>query len=585
MTREEQDLWLQEYQSWKRVRGPQDDDELHALIVEKFDLNIPRVAVCTDLGHKAPFEFLADLYFERSLTAFAMANRGGAKTFIAALWLWLCATFRPGTEGASVATEQQTMRAYEHLKKIICMDGDVANESKHPDIESSVMRKTIWQNKSLYEIIIATLKGTSGPHPHKVHTDEVEWIDPPVFENSRNMSATSRGILAQDVLTSTRYRAHGLVQAIWGECDDAIGKGFKPPYDRYTWCLFECIENQPNCQVANPDSPTPCECDKVVKGQWESDEPRRFSDYCQGRCARSAGWIPIEQAHKVFQSTTRDVFEAQQLCIKPSTEGLVLAEFDRERHGVRAYLPNPQNGPIFGSVDFGGTNPHAVVLMQLLKEPVLVHGFHQSSNDEPAILLEPGTRVVFDEIYIAEVAPSKLADMVVDRMNYWRRHFPGFRPVKFFYDIQAKGARLEWAHHSPPIILTNYATKDVQLHITYWKDLFEDNKFFVNVNRCPNLTNEIEAWHYPDNKAAFVDGPDQPVKDFDHAVDAVRYGLANIRAIERKGMPSPGVGTGSSGGHGQTTVTGAGATRYMPRASEPSPFPFPRPPDWQKGQE
>src|SRR5213596_3600741 len=62
--------------------GPQTDDELHDWIKAEFGLDIPRVSVCE--GHDAPFDFIADLYFERTDAALLMANRGGSKTFLVA---------------------------------------------------------------------------------------------------------------------------------------------------------------------------------------------------------------------------------------------------------------------------------------------------------------------------------------------------------------------------------------------------------------------------------------------------------------------------------------------------------------------
>lgn len=567
LTTTEQDEVLTAFQNWEWERPPRNDDELHRWCLEHLGIHIPRVAVCAD--HVAPFTFLADVYFERVLSALAMANRGGSKTFLAALALYLTAHFFAGTESASVASEQQTKRAYEHLKKIIRAVNDVQNEADADEIESSILRETKWVNKSAYEIIIATMSGTSGPHPQKVHTDEVEWIEPAVFQNSRNMSQSRGAVKAQDILTSTRYRGHGQMQALWDECDAAIKNGLEPPYERYQWCVYETAQNVPNCQVANPELPEEerCRCDKIAKGEWSEGVPRRFSDVCQGRLARSDGWIPLHDLHKTFRTTTRDVWEAQQECSKPSTEGLVIPEYDEVRHGIRGFLPDPANGPIFASVDFGGTNPHGVIFIQWLMRDVYARGFHQQANEEPNVLLQKGSRVMFDEIYIAEIAPSKLADLVFQKINFWRHQFPNFHIQRFFYDIQAKGARLEWATHVPPIFLVNFASKDVQLHITYIKDLIEDVKFWLNISKCPMLSQELNAWRYPEKtgmKAANVDNPDQPVKDFDHAVDAMRYGLANIRAMELKGSQQrteeDGPATGSSGGHGSST-----GSRYMPQ--------------------
>lgn len=44
---------------------------------------------------------------------------------------------------------------------------------------------------------------------------------------------------------------------------------------------------------------------------------------------------------------------------------------------------------------------------------------------------------------------------------------------------------------------------------------------------CVNLINELETYHYPDNRQE----SDKPVKEIDHACDALRYGLASEPAL------------------------------------------------------
>lgn len=57
--------------------GPQNDDELHELIKRHYKMHIPRVAVTP--GHDAPFDFVADAFFQRETSQFVIANREGAK--------------------------------------------------------------------------------------------------------------------------------------------------------------------------------------------------------------------------------------------------------------------------------------------------------------------------------------------------------------------------------------------------------------------------------------------------------------------------------------------------------------------------
>ena len=79
--------------------------------------------------------------------------------------------------------------------------------------------------------------------------------------------------------------------------------------------------------------------------------------------------------------------------------------FSEQRNGLKDFLPDPANGPIFQSVDWGGTNPHAVNWYQLLAYEIEVITF----LDETKRLRE-GSLVCFDEIYKAEIGNTALGE-------------------------------------------------------------------------------------------------------------------------------------------------------------------------------
>jgi intein/homing endonuclease len=64
----------------QRKKVPTTDDELWWLIKEEIGDEIPRVAVCED--HDAPFDFVADYFFERKRAILVMANREGGKCLV-----------------------------------------------------------------------------------------------------------------------------------------------------------------------------------------------------------------------------------------------------------------------------------------------------------------------------------------------------------------------------------------------------------------------------------------------------------------------------------------------------------------------
>lgn len=536
--------------------GPQTDDELHAWITRNIGINMPRTAVCE--GHVAPFQFIADLFFQRTVSVVAMANRGGSKTFGVAVLHLLNMLYRPGIECATVgAIEQQARRAYMHFQKLI-------DQCAKDAVATSLMSETRFKNGSRLEILPGTVNAVNGPHPQIVHFDEVELMDPEVYQEGQNMPAgkkiNDKQFNAISVITSTRKRGIGMMQSLIDEISEAKLQGAQAPYELYAWCIYETAAAVNNCQVAYPDlsEEERCPCATVIKGRWENGQPRSLKDCCQGRLARSDGWIPFDDVASTFTKVSQDIWEAQQECSKPSTAGLVMPQFSRERHGIRRWDPDPTLGPIYMSIDFGGTNPHAVNWYQVLRYEVECTSFNGTTKRLPE-----GSRVCFDEIYIAEVGNNKIADMIANKERLWRERHKHFRISKRFADPQAKAARLDFARHDPPLPTVFVTTREVQEHIKMCANLLEDDLFFVDVDRCEMFVEEIEGWHYPKKKAHMVDDPDKPVEDFDHCMSNWRYCMSNISVIEKSGAMSR-KAVPSAGVRQHPTAKGAGRDSRLP---------------------
>jgi len=92
------------------------------------------------------------------------------------------------------------------------------------------------------------LANVNGPHPHTLIFDELEVLeDGRVFDEFRAMTQGSPGHRALDVITSTRKWLGGRIQKLMDACDDAEKRGEIPPFERFIWCVFETLQNQPNC--------------------------------------------------------------------------------------------------------------------------------------------------------------------------------------------------------------------------------------------------------------------------------------------------------------------------------------------------
>jgi hypothetical protein len=514
-----------------RMYGPKTDDELHDWIKAELGIDIPRTSVCE--GHVAPFTFLADLYFERIEAALGVANRGGAKTFIVAVLHWLNSRFKPGCESCTFgATEAQSLRCYAHLKDWIYDE----EGQRRPEVVSSLMRETVFKNGSKVEVLAGTEQAVNGPHPQKAHADEIELMDAATWKESRNMTVSGylpdgRIIIPQDVATSTRKGPNGRVQGLIDEIEKAVKEGYKPPRKLYMWCIKETAAQVKNCQVARPDLPDNevCACHAIRKGEWEDGSPRLLRDICNGDFYRSRGWQPYGDIVKQFSENDRDTFEVQQLCLKPEMRHHYVPSWRDEKHCIRGFEPDPANGPIFTSTDWGGTNPHSVGFYQLLRNEVEVMAWVQpeEGNEPVMVRLKEGTIVRFDEIYIAEIGNDKLGELVKAKEAEYRRKFPNFKVFERFADPQGKAARMDWK--AMGLRTSWHTTREFEEHVKVVNDTFEDDLFRVDGVKSPKFVWEVKQWRRNPKT-------DEQIDENNHAMSEFRYLLANVKKIARKAL-------------------------------------------------
>lgn len=538
-----QEMFEAQSQLEARLRefGPQDDDELHDWLQDELGIDIPRTAVCE--GHSAPFTFLADLYFERTEAALGVANRGGAKTFLVAVLHWLNSRFKPGCESATFgATEAQSLRAYAHLKNWIYDEAKTRASGKailKPEITTSLMRETVFANGSRVEVLPGTPQAVNGPHPQKAHADEIELMDDATWRESRNMTVsgktkTGKLIIPQDIATSTRKGPSGRVQQLIDEIEKAVREGYKPPRQLYIWCIKETAAQVKNCQVALPNlgEQSKCQCHTIRKGEWEDGTPRLLRDVCNGDFHKSRGWQPFGDIAKQFTENDRETFEVQQLCSKPEMRFHYVPTWRDERHQIRAFEPDPANGPIFLAVDWGGTNPHAVNWYQLLKYEIEVLTWVQPHEGQPTTMRIPeGSIIVFDEIYVAEIGNDKLGDLVVEKERRYQQRWPNWRIYERYADPQGKAARMDWK--SRGLKTSWHTTREFEEHIKIVRDVFEDGLCYVVGEKCPMFVQEIKEWRADPKTGNQIDV-------FNHCMSNFRYALANIKKVRTRALGTSG---------------------------------------------
>ena len=167
-------------------------------------------------------------------------------------------------------------------------------------------------------------------------------------------------------------------------------------------------------------------------------------------------------------------------------EGLVWPGFRRDRHVARVACDDWRATL---AVDIGTRNPTAILTLRG----------------------EPERRHVQAEVYRRNMSSEEIVAAVeaeADRV----------RPERIWIDPSAAAYIETLRRHGYPAAKAN---NDVVYGVGMVATALDEG---LTIDpSCVNLIAEMESYHYPDGRA----NDDKPVKEFDHACDALRYGIAS----------------------------------------------------------
>lgn len=199
-------------------------------------------------------------------------------------------------------------------------------------------------------------------------------------------------------------------------------------------------------------------------------------------------FIPKEEIDKASKEIPEDRFAQEYLADFRKTEGLVYKEFDRGRHVYGDAQLAPQASDTILGIDFGYTNPSAIIPIRI-------------DNDQNYWITE--------EFYKTNQTTEQIAEQA-----------KLYKPTKVYAD-PAEPDRIEILRKSG--LNCREVSKDIVAGVDRVRELFKQNRIHISPE-CKNLIHELETYRYPEKK------PDQneiekPVKENDHALDALRYAL------------------------------------------------------------
>lgn len=211
--------------------------------------------------------------------------------------------------------------------------------------------------------------------------------------------------------------------------------------------------------------------------------------------------LPPEELERQARSLPEDRFAQEYLADFRKTEGLVYKEFDRGRHiGTLSETSGHVVDTILG-IDFGYTNPSALLCIKI-------------DSDNHYWILE--------EFYKTHQTTEQIAEQA-----------KLYKPTKVYAD-PAEPDRIEILRKSG--LNCRDVSKDIVAGVDRVRELFKQNRIHISPS-CRNLIHELETYRYPDKKPD-KNEEEKPVKENDHALDALRYALYMTSPVENR-RPDP----------------------------------------------
>lgn len=471
----------------------QEDEQLDEFIRLAYGCALPKKVITP--GHKAPFQFVSDLFYERVKNALAFANRNGGKTWDVAILNHLDMVLKGECEVASAgATLDQANKCYRYFQEFSAKQwfrnfcDHFQEQTGRQFVKKNIQSKTEFGNGSIQEIITGSEKGLRGPHPHKARIDEVDEIEWEILQTGLSMARSSEGIRGQNTFTSTRQKAKGSMQRL---LDESGTKGIEV----YEWNIWESLEK---CPRRCMDDPVHGNCPVYT--------------YCKGKAHHCAGFYKIDDFIDKVRILDRDTFETEWENKKPSKHKLVYHQFDHSRHVMTPKrllsmfgIPEPSRfWYCISSLDFGSSPGHPFVYLKFLQLP-------------------SGAWLQFYEYFAEQRLLMDHAKAIKSSPRYMSGD-----PIYSDWDAQD---RLELKNYG---VRTKPAVKDVVSGLDFVGSMLngfppaEEPMLYV-WHTCHQTISEYGSYSWPKDGSGRIDRSGVPKKEHDHAMDATRYAFMTHR--------------------------------------------------------
>jgi len=374
-----------------------------------------------------------------------LSSRDSYKTLLAAALEVLCMIHFRLTIAHMAAIQSQSSKSIMYVNgffRKISKYLEMNNWKKNSDNKGMVQWITDEGEDVYLRVIIATVAGANSEHTPMLFVDEVDVIqDPRALAESKMIPCTYKGYFPLTVYLSTRKFAGGLMEKTLKETELMGGKILK-------WNIIDITERitHEQAKINEPKIKRYISVDLPMKnispkeyGDLNDEEKHNYEafdayaglanhpmlsvirNYLVDRPQENVGdlYKPLIAVHNNFKQTAPDWANAQLLCNKPSSFGLVYPRFSRSENSLDIeeayeYLSGEERKgctlqyliefmhqmgiSFFAGVDWGFTDESTIIIGAVLPDgQVWVMDMLSASGLEPEDVYKYG--IEFDDIY------------------------------------------------------------------------------------------------------------------------------------------------------------------------------------------
>jgi hypothetical protein len=354
----------------RQLNSPQD---LRDWVMTYIGIDLPHDTVDKD-SNSNPIDAMWEIYEAIKLNKgdeipgyIMLSAREGYKTLSASILEILILSHFQLSIAHMAAIASQSNKAISYIQSFLIKLKpyyDYHNWVKVGDSKSKIQFQTPEGNSPYITVIICTLTGANSEHVPIMFLDEVDVVrDPQAYDEARAIPGMERGVFPITVKLSTRKFAFGMMQK---ELESAKETGEIVK----RWNIIDITEKCPTSRfMPNPNNEKKDEVwvtDKLPlktsalndeqysqlpdsqKSNWEKIKVHpgclkcELVSVCRGRLAdkpdsavssKVSLYKPIKATIRAFTRLPPDMGEAQLMCWRPSTKGLVYPRFEPTHSG------------------------------------------------------------------------------------------------------------------------------------------------------------------------------------------------------------------------------------------------------------